>query len=46
VVAGDLGTPVVLLDVDSPAKAALSALAAKVAEAAQRSLEAAATVHS
>jgi len=45
VVAGDLGTPVVLLDGDSPAKAALLALGDRVAEAAQTSLEAASTVH-
>jgi ATPases involved in chromosome partitioning len=45
VVAGDLGTPVVLLDADSPAKSALLALGDKVAQAAQTSLEAASTVH-
>ena len=45
VVAGDLGTPVVLLDVDSPAKEALLALGDRVAKAAQTSLEAASTVH-
>jgi Mrp family chromosome partitioning ATPase len=45
VVAGDLGTPVVLLDADSPAKTALHEVAAKVAAAAERSLEAAATTH-
>lgn len=45
VVAGDLGTPVVLLDADSPAKEALLALGDRVAKAAQTSLEAASTVH-
>jgi Mrp family chromosome partitioning ATPase len=45
VVAGDLGTPVVLMDVDSPAKTALLALGDRVAQAAQTSLEAASTVH-
>ena len=45
VVAGDLGTPVVLLDADSPAKEALLALGDRVASAAQTSLEAASTVH-
>ena len=45
VVAGDLGTPVVLLDADSPAKEALLALGDRVARAAQTSLEAASTVH-
>ncbi len=45
VVAGDLGTPVVLLEAESPAKAALLALGDCIAEAAQTSLEAASTVH-
>ena len=45
VVAGDLGTPVVLLEADSPAKKALLALGERVAQAAQSSLEAASTVH-
>jgi len=45
VVAGDLGTPVVLLKGASPAKEALLALGDRVAEAAQSSLEAASTVH-
>lgn len=45
VVAGDLGTPVVLMEGDSPAKAALLALGERVALAAQTSLEAASTVH-
>lgn len=45
VVAGDLGTPVVLLDGASPAKEALLALGDRVASAAQSSLEAASTVH-
>lgn len=45
VVAGDLGTPVVLLKGPSPAKEALLALGDRVAEAAQTSLEAASTVH-
>ena len=45
VVAGDLGTPVVLLEAASPAKDALLALGDRVAEAAQTSLEAASTVH-
>ncbi|MGE4552337.1 MAG: P-loop NTPase [Desulfovibrionaceae bacterium] len=45
VVAGDRGTPVVLLQEDTPAKRALRALADRVAEAAQKSLEAAASVH-
>ena len=45
VVAGDLGTPVVLLQAASPAKDALLALGDRVAEAAQNSLEAASTVH-
>lgn len=45
VVAGDLGTPVVLLEGDCPAKRALLALGERVATAAQTSLEAASTVH-
>ncbi len=45
VVAGDIGTPVVLMEGDSPAKRALLALGDRVAEAAQSSLEAASTVH-
>jgi ATP-binding protein involved in chromosome partitioning len=45
VVAGDLGIPVVLLEAESPAKEALLALGDRVAEAAQKSLEAASTVH-
>jgi Mrp family chromosome partitioning ATPase len=45
VVAGDMGTPVVLMEGDFPAKRALTALGEKVAYAAQTSLEAASTVH-
>jgi len=45
VVAGDLGTPVVLMDGDFPAKQALLALGDRVALAAQTSLESASTVH-
>ncbi len=45
VVAGDLGTPVVLLDADSPAKDALKKLAERVVIAAEQSLEAASTVN-
>lgn len=45
VVAGDLGTPVVLMDGDFPAKRALLDLGERVALAAQTSLEAASTVH-
>jgi len=45
VVAGDLGTPVVLMEGDFPAKQALLALGDRVALAAQTSLEAASTVH-
>lgn len=45
VVAGDIGTPVVLMEGDSPAKQALLALGDRVALAAQTSLEAASTVH-
>jgi ATP-binding protein involved in chromosome partitioning len=45
VVACDIGTPVVLMEGDSPAKQALLALGDRVALAAQTSLEAASTVH-
>jgi MinD-like ATPase involved in chromosome partitioning or flagellar assembly len=45
VVSGDLGTPVVYLDEDSPAKKALLALAEEVAAAAKRSLETVSTAH-
>ncbi|SKA80117.1 Chromosome partitioning ATPase, Mrp family, contains Fe-S cluster [Paucidesulfovibrio gracilis DSM 16080] len=45
VVAGDIGTPVVLLDEDSPAKSALMDVGDRVAEAAFKSLEAASSVH-
>ncbi|WP_022662670.1 Mrp/NBP35 family ATP-binding protein [Paucidesulfovibrio longus] len=45
VVAGDLGTPVVLLDEETPAKTALLELGDRVAEAAFKSLEAASSVH-
>ncbi len=45
VLAGDLGTPVVLLDADSPAKDALKKLATRVVTAVEQSLEAASTVH-
>lgn len=45
VVAGDMGTPVVLLPGETPAKTALLALGDRVAHAAQTSLEAASTVH-
>lgn len=45
VVAGDLGTPVVLLEGECPAKTALLELGDRVAQAAQSSLEAASTVH-
>jgi Mrp family chromosome partitioning ATPase len=45
VVAGDLGTPVVLLDEDTPAKAAFLGLADSVAKASENSLEAAASMH-
>jgi Mrp family chromosome partitioning ATPase len=43
VVAGDIGTPVVLLETASPVKTALLELAERVAQAAQNSLEAAST---
>lgn len=43
VVAGDLGTPVVLLDEDSPAKRALKSVADKVAKAADGCIEMAST---
>ncbi|QJB57896.1 Mrp/NBP35 family ATP-binding protein [Pseudodesulfovibrio sp. zrk46] len=45
VVAGDLGTPVVLLEEDSFAKKAFTDLADKIAEAVDKSLEAASTTH-
>jgi Mrp family chromosome partitioning ATPase len=45
VVAGDLGTPVVLLEEDSFAKRAFSELADTIAEAVDKSLEAASTTH-
>lgn len=45
VVAGDLGRPVVMLDVDSPAKQALLELADKVVAAAENSLEAVSSSH-
>lgn len=45
VVAGDLGKPVVLLDVDSPAKSALLDLADRVIAAVENSLEAASSSH-
>jgi len=45
VVAGDLGKPVVMLDIDCPAKKALLALADRVVEAARNSLEAASSSH-
>jgi ATP-binding protein involved in chromosome partitioning len=45
VVASDLGTPVVLLEGDSPAKTALLQFASKVVEAVHSSLEAASTPH-
>lgn len=45
VVAGDLGTPVVLLEEDTPAKQALKELGKRVAKACESSLEAASTVH-
>lgn len=45
VVAGDLGTPVVLLEEDSQSKKALIELADTIAEAAQKSFEAASTTH-
>ncbi|NDV19742.1 P-loop NTPase [Pseudodesulfovibrio sp. JC047] len=45
VVAGDMGTPVVLLEEDSQAKTALIELADTIAEAAQKSFEAASTTH-
>jgi len=45
VVASDLGKPVVLLDIDSPAKTALLELADKVVKAAENSLEAASSSH-
>lgn len=45
VVAGDLGTPVVLLKEDSFAKKAFTELAERIAECAEKSLEAASTTH-
>lgn len=45
VVAGDLGTPVVLLEEDSFAKAAFTKLADTIAESAQKCFEAASTTH-
>lgn len=45
VVAGDLGKPVVLLDVDCPAKRALLDLAERVIEASENSLEALSSSH-
>ncbi|NCD24232.1 MAG: ATP-binding protein [Deltaproteobacteria bacterium] len=45
VVAGDLGKPVVMLDVDCPAKKALLDLAERVIMAAENSLEAASSSH-
>jgi Mrp family chromosome partitioning ATPase len=45
VVAGDIGTPVVLMDEETPAKKALLDLGDKVAEAVLKSLEAASSVH-
>ena len=45
VVAGDLGRPVVMLDVDCPAKTALLELADKVIAAAENSLEAVSSSH-
>ena len=45
VVAGDLGTPVVLLDEDSFAKKAFTELAETIAESAIKSFEAASTTH-
>lgn len=45
VVAGDIGTPVVLLEEESFAKEAFSKLADNIAESAQKSFEAASTTH-
>lgn len=45
VVAGDIGKPVVMLDIDCPAKTALLELADKVAKAAENSLEVASSSH-
>ncbi len=45
VVASDLGTPVVFLEEDSPAKRAMETLAATVREAAEKSLESVSTLH-
>ncbi|NJB66906.1 Mrp family chromosome partitioning ATPase [Desulfobaculum xiamenense] len=45
VVASDLGTPVVYLEEDSPAKNALLKIADEISKAAQNSLEAVSTIH-
>ncbi|XPV74903.1 MAG: P-loop NTPase [Desulfovibrio sp.] len=45
VVAGDTGVPVVMMDIDTPAKEALLKVADNVAYAAESSLEAASTTH-
>lgn len=45
VVASDLGTPVVFLEEESPAKRAMETLAATVREAAEKSLESVSTLH-
>jgi septum formation inhibitor-activating ATPase MinD len=45
VVAGDLGRPVVMMDVDCPAKKALLELADRVVAAAENSLEAVSSSH-
>lgn len=45
VVAGDLGTPVVLLEDDSFAKAAFTELAGRIVESAEKSFEAASSTH-
>jgi hypothetical protein len=45
VVAGDLGKPVVMLDIDCPAKRALLALADRVVKAAENRLEAVSSSH-
>jgi Mrp family chromosome partitioning ATPase len=45
VVSGDLGTPVVYLEEDSPAKAAMFGIADEVASAAERSLETVSSAH-
>lgn len=46
VVAGDLGQPIVLLEEETPAKAALLEVATRVDKNAKNSLEAAASIHS